>query len=47
MNQTRKEFTHQSSTLSNPTAHLRKSGIDFPLSFDKDPPRVKNNKVNA
>jgi len=45
MHQTKRELPHQSSTLSNPTAHLRKSGVDFP--FGQDGPLVKNHKVNA
>lgn len=31
--------------INNNNSHLRKSGIELPL--DKDPPLVKNCKVNA
>jgi hypothetical protein len=45
MHQTKKDFPQ--STLSNPTAHLRKSGVDFPMAYEKERPLVKNTKVNA
>lgn len=44
MHQTKRELPHQTSNLTNPTAHLRKSGVDFPLN---EGPKVKNHKVNA